>query len=107
MTKRKLRKLMHKSGLFQYMYDDLHFHDLHHITAFKTDGNIKIKVTMIDDTIKEVESNEFKICKDGLFYKDEIIQKLDLTGRTQTKYIWTGIKLTKIKDIEFGGTYNA
>lgn len=107
MTKRKLRKKMHDAELFEYMYDDLHFHDLKNITAFKTDENIKIKVTMVDDTIKEVESNEFKICKSGLFYKDEVVQKMDLTGRMQTKYIWTGITLAKIKDIEFGGKYNA
>lgn len=107
MTKRKLRKKMHDARLFEYMYDDLHFHDLQHITAFKTDDNINVKVTLIDDTIKEFSSNEFKICKNGLFYKDEVIQKMDLTGRLQTKYIWTGITLTKIKDIEFGGKYNA
>ena len=107
MTKRKLRKLMHKSGLFEYMYDDLHFHDLKHITAFKTDNNVKIKITMVDGSSKEIESDEFKICKIGLFFKDEIVQKLDLTGRMQTKYIWSGISLEKIKDIEFGGTYNA
>lgn len=107
MTKRKLRKLMHNSGLFEYMYDDLHFHDLKHITAFKTDNNIKIKVALEDGTSKDIESDEFKICKIGFFFKDEIVQKMDLTGRTQIKYIWTGISLNKIKDIEFGGKYNA